>query len=66
MYIIYKSWHDSLTSMHEPDKGYDVVGYVETEEEAIDVVNSGGIDNRPLTPQKMYKYELVEPFIADA
>ncbi len=65
MYIIYQSWYDSLTALHEPDAGYSVVGYVETANEAEKIVANGGIDSRPFTAQPMYKFELVEPFIKE-
>ncbi len=65
MYILYQSWHDSLTALHEADKGYSVVGYVETANEAEKIVANGGVDCRPFFPQPMYKFELVEPFIKE-
>lgn len=63
MFLIYKSWYDSLTSMREPDSGYDVVGYVESEKEAKAIVKEGGADTRPWNNQPMFKYEKIDKYI---
>jgi hypothetical protein len=62
MYLIFKGWYDSLTSMGEPDSGYDVVGYVETEEEAKEIVSAGGNHPRYYNEKPLYKYEEINKF----
>ena len=63
IYIIEKAWYDSLTSMREPDQGYDPVGYVDTEEEAKAIVESGGITDRPSwNPIPMFRYKPIKKY----
>lgn len=60
IYLIEKSWYDGLTSMREPDCGYEPVAYVKTKAEAERIVKEGGIDNRPYYPMPTYKYKRLE------
>lgn len=64
MFLIYKSWYSSMTSMRELDCGYEISGYVETEEEAKEIVDNGGIDERPYPHQPMFMYKKVSKYIA--
>ncbi len=62
MFIIYESWYDSLTSMREPDFGYDIAGYVNTKEEAESIVNNGGNNPHYYKEAPMYKYKKLKYF----
>jgi len=62
LFLIEKSWYDSLTSIFETDCGYDILGYVESEDIAKHIVTSGGEDKRPCIPQPMFRYTKIEKY----
>jgi hypothetical protein len=59
MYLIYRHWYDNLTSMREPETGYDLVGYVDTVQHAEGIVRNGGVDPACPYNEPMFKYEKV-------
>lgn len=62
LFLIEKSWYDSLTSMSESDCGYDILGYVESENIAKHIVVSGGKDKRPYFSQPIFRYTKIEKY----
>ncbi len=62
IFLIEKAWFDSMVSQREPDSGYDPVGYVSTEQEAIVIVKKGGVEDRPWTDIPMFRYRPIKKY----